>query len=157
MGDPYSNEVELFVGDVSMSSRSDAVEGKRWWEQNSGSRFHGHAYAPKLDENLFTSEEDNENQVQSCVAEINVGSKIDRDFSIFNRSYDAVMGARTYSSDEDTDFVDLPENLFVWEFGEPTYIAEEIVDKQALSTPDSASSLLSSIAATVALVTFMSF
>ena len=53
---------------------------------------------------------------------------MNRDYSIFNKSYDVVMGARKYISDDATEFVGYPENKFVWEFGEPKYDPLAVLD-----------------------------
>ena len=89
------------------------------------------------------------NSYQSCWAEINIDNKVNRDYSIFNKSYSVVMGARKYTSNDATEFVGYPENRFTWTFGEPTYdpltileisdFTEDDVTEQALNdVPDSA-------------------
>ena len=77
---------------------------------------------------LQDSETHDGNSYQSCYAEINIDNKVNRDYSIFNKSYSVVMGARKYTSDDATEFVGYPENKFTWEFGEPTYDPMTVVD-----------------------------
>lgn len=49
IGDPGATEIELFVRETSMGNDSEAVAGKRWWEQNASNNYKGHAYKSKSD------------------------------------------------------------------------------------------------------------
>ena len=62
---------------------------------------------------------------------INIDNKLNRQQSyedgarIFNRRYEAKFGGRLYANDTNKLFIGLPENTFVWKFGEPRYIEPE--------------------------------
>ena len=128
-----------------MENRSAVVETMTWSQQNIDNGFSRHTYVPDDVESVLVAGSEahgSENSVQSCSVEININNKANRDWSIFNKSYTAKMGARKYADDLDTQFIGYPENGFNWNFGTPAYIAakaESDAGEQALNnTPDSA-------------------